>query len=104
MKHRTFAEFYPYYLDQHADPRCRGCHYVGSSLVLVALLGSVSTGHYWGLLLLPVLGYGCAWIGHFCFEHNKPATFEQPLFSFVADWVMYRDWLLHLTGKSGGQE
>jgi hypothetical protein len=36
-------------------------------------------------------GYGCAWIGHFVFEKNKPASFKRPLYSFIGDWVMYRD-------------
>jgi hypothetical protein len=36
-------------------------------------------------------GYGCAWIGHFGFEKNKPASFKRPLYSFMGDWVMYRD-------------
>lgn len=99
MKYRTFAEFYPFYLSQHADPRCRACHYIGSTLVLICLLASIASGQYYGILLLPVLGYGCAWFGHFCFEHNKPATFEQPWYSFVADWVMYRDWLVRVLGR-----
>jgi hypothetical protein len=32
-----------------------------------------------------------AWIGHFGFEKNKPASFKQPFYSFLGDWVMYRD-------------
>jgi hypothetical protein len=32
-----------------------------------------------------------AWIGHFGFEHNKPASFKRPLYSFLGDWCMYRD-------------
>ena len=43
------------------------------------------------LLLAPVVGYGFAWIGHFVFEKNKPATFQRPLYSFLGDWAMYRD-------------
>ncbi|MDE2496332.1 MAG: DUF962 domain-containing protein, partial [Xanthomonadaceae bacterium] len=39
----------------------------------------------------PVCGYGCAWIGHFVFEKNRPATFRHPLYSFTGDWVMFAD-------------
>jgi hypothetical protein len=41
-------------------------------------------------------GYGFAWIGHFVFEKNQPASFKQPLFSFMGDWKMF--WQI-LTGK-----
>ena len=38
-----------------------------------------------------VFGYTFAWIGHFFFEKNKPATFKYPLYSFIGDWVMLKD-------------
>jgi hypothetical protein len=43
------------------------------------------------LLLVPVIGYGFAWVGHFVFEKNRPATFSYPLFSFMGDWAMFKD-------------
>ena len=42
----------------------------------------------------PVLGYGFAWVGHFFFEHNRPATFQYPVYSLLGDWVMFKD-ILH---------
>ena len=97
--HRTFnsfAEFYPYYLEEHRHPVCRRLHYLGSLLVL-ALLAYVLVTRQWVLLLaLPVIGYGFAWIGHFVFEKNRPATFKHPLYSFMGDWVMLKD---GLTGR-----
>jgi hypothetical protein len=41
-----------------------------------------------------VAGYGFAWVGHFFFEHNRPATFQYPLYSFIGDWAMLKDFLL----------
>ncbi len=93
---RSFAEFYPYYLAEHSNPVCRRLHYVGSLLVL-ALLGYVLASQAWlWLLALPVVGYGFAWIGHFGFEKNRPATFQYPFYSFLGDWVMLKD---ALTGR-----
>ena len=91
---RSFAEFYPFYLSEHADRTCRRLHFVGSSLGLVCLALLVLTGNPWWLLAGLVAGYAFAWIGHFGFEKNKPASFKRPLYSFMADWAMYRDiWL-----------
>lgn len=36
-----------------------------------------------------VFAYGCAWIGHFGFEGNVPATFKYPLWSLVGDFKMW---------------
>lgn len=88
QKYKSFAEFYPFYLSLHSDPVCRGLHYLGSILVLLLLLFSLLSGQFVWLLALPVVGYGFAWIGHFGFEHNKPATFQYPVYSLMADWVM----------------
>ncbi|MFA9215816.1 MAG: Mpo1-like protein [Sphingomonadaceae bacterium] len=93
MDYQTFKEFYPFYLSQHANPICRRLHFTGSSLVL-SLLFYVLIYRQWALLgLIPVVGYGFAWIGHFYFEHNRPATFRYPWFSLLGDWVMFRDML-----------
>ncbi|MDX1677095.1 DUF962 domain-containing protein [Arsukibacterium sp.] len=89
----SFAEFYPYYLSEHRHPVCRTLHYIGSGLVIAVLLFVLFTQQWRWLWLLPVIGYGFAWLGHFIFEHNKPATFKYPLYSLAADWVMLKDFL-----------
>ncbi|PRO71769.1 DUF962 domain-containing protein [Alteromonas alba] len=90
----SFREFYPYYLSEHQNVTCRRLHFIGSTLVLTLLILSLFTGQLRLLWLLPVAGYGFAWLGHFKFEHNKPATFRYPLYSLMGDWVMYKDILL----------
>ncbi len=88
---KSFAEFYPYYLGEHQNRTCRRLHFVGSTLSLVCVGMLLATG-VWGWLLVGLAcGYGCAWVGHFGFEKNKPASFKRPLYSFMGDWVMYRD-------------
>ena len=90
----SFAEFYPYYLSEHADRTCRRLHFAGTSLVLGCVVAAWATGNAWWLAAAPVAGYGFAWVGHFAFERNRPATFRYPLYSFIGDWAMYRDILL----------
>lgn len=91
--YRTFAEFYPFYLGEHANRTCRRLHFVGSAVALLLLIAAVVT-RSWGLVVAAfVQGYAFAWVGHFFFEHNKPATFKYPWFSFLADWRMWREML-----------
>lgn len=89
----SFAEFYPYYLSEHSDARCRALHYTGSIAALSLLLYCVFAAQFALLPLVLVTGYGPAWIGHFFIEHNRPATFRYPLWSLMGDWVMLWDFL-----------
>ena len=88
--YQNFREFYPYYLSEHEDVNCRRLHFLGSWLVLVALVLGIFVSPWW-LLAMPLVGYGFAWLGHFLFEKNRPATFKYPLYSLIGDWVMFGD-------------
>jgi len=95
-RYSTFREFYPFYLSEHRNSTCRKLHFAGSTLVLALVAVAIVTANAWWLLAVPFAGYGFAWVGHFAFEKNRPATFTYPLWSFMGDWVMY--WQL-ATGK-----
>jgi len=90
----SFSEFYPYYLSEHANSTCRRLHFIGTTLVIGLLAYAIGKGYLGLLLILPIAGYGFAWIGHFVFEKNRPATFQHPLYSLLGDFVMYRDMIL----------
>jgi len=92
----SFSEFYPFYLQEHSNRVSRRLHFIGSWGVLILLALAIFSGRPWLLLGALVCGYGFAWVGHFFFEKNRPATFKHPLYSFVGDWVMFKD---ILTGK-----
>jgi hypothetical protein len=111
-EYRTLDEFFPFYMSQHANRTCRRLHFVGTTLGML-LLGGAALGVAWalaggrplgpalgwaaGLLVAAhVVGYAFAWVGHFFFEHNKPATFKYPWLSYRGD---YRMWWQILTGK-----
>ena len=85
----SFAEFYPFYLSEHANRTTRRLHFLGLSLALFCLLELLFTGDPWWLLWGLIAGYGFAWLSHLVFEKNRPATFRYPLYSFMGDWVMF---------------
>ena len=87
----SFREFYPFYLSEHAHPVSRRLHFAGSCGVLVLLLLAAVQRNAWWLLGAPLCGYGFAWVGHFAFEKNRPATFRHPFYSLAGDWVMFAD-------------
>jgi hypothetical protein len=90
----SFRDFYPFYLGEHSDRTCRRLHFIGAGLVILTLVYAIVTATWALLWLLPVVGYGFAWIGHFFFEKNKPATFKHPVYSLIGDFVMFRDILV----------
>ncbi len=92
-KYQHFREFYPYYLTEHSKASTRTLHYIGTTLFFVLLITGLIRGKWYYFALLPVMGYGFAWAGHFFAEKNKPATFTYPLWSLAADFKMYFDWL-----------
>ena len=87
--YNTFWEFYPFYLSQHQNSICRVLHFIGTSIIILLLIFYVNTPA--DLIFIPLIGYGFAWVGHFFFEKNKPATFQYPLYSLMGDFVMFWD-------------
>ena len=85
----SFSEFYPFYLQEHSNPVSRRLHFIGSWGVLALLATAWFTGNTWWLLGALFCGYGFAWVGHFFFEKNRPATFKYPLWSLMGDWRMF---------------
>lgn len=92
-RYESFGDFYPYYLNEHKDRICRRLHFLGTGLVLLTLVVAMYFRSWPALMALPLVGYGFAWVGHFFFEHNKPATFKYPFYSLIGDFVMFRDML-----------
>ena len=91
---KSLKEFYPFYLSEHGNKICRRLHVVGTTLSIILFLYAL-INKIW--LLLPIAfvsGYAFAWVGHFFFEKNKPASFRWPLYSFICDFIMMKDWYL----------
>jgi hypothetical protein len=88
---RTFRDFYPFYLREHTNRTSRRLHFVGTSLALALLILTLATRIWWVAAVALVEGYAFAWVGHFFFEHNKPATFKHPWFSLMGDSRLWWD-------------
>jgi hypothetical protein len=97
-RYTNFREFYPFYLAEHANRICRRLHFIGTLLVIVTVVLAIASADARWLWLAPVFGYGFAWIGHFFFEKNHPATFTHPLYSLIGDWMMFWDILNRRVG------
>ncbi len=97
-KIRSYADFWPYYLQEHARPHTRALHYVGTGLATISILGVILTGSLWFVASALLGGYGFAWFAHFFVEKNRPATFTYPLWSLASDFRMAWSWL---TGSLG---
>nr|WP_294850267.1 DUF962 domain-containing protein [uncultured Sphingomonas sp.] len=96
----SFADFWPYYLREHANSRTRMLHYVGTTLVVAIASYAALTSRPGLLIAIPLAGYGFAWFAHFAVEKNRPATFTYPLWSLAADFKMWAYWL---TGRIDGE-
>ena len=93
-RYQSFKDFYPFYLQEHSNVQCRQMHFIGTSLVIAIAAWAIYSQNMKLFFFLPIAGYGFAWLGHFVFEKNRPATFKYPLYSLMGDFVMYFDiWL-----------
>src|SRR5277367_3219432 len=88
---RTFGDFYPFYLSEHSNRTSRRLHFIGTAGVIVLFIMAFVEGSNMWFLCMPLCGYSFAWIGHFFFEKNRPATFKHPLYSLAGDFVMFKD-------------
>ena len=97
-EHKSYAEFWPYYLQEHSKPATRMWHYIGTLIALGVLVYAIATQNWWFLLAAVVSGYFFAWVSHATIEKNRPATFTYPLWSLFSDFRML---FCFLTGQMG---
>jgi hypothetical protein len=84
----SFVEFWPQYVRAHSDATTRLMHFLGTFLGWVILIAAIVRREWWWTVLALVVPYALAWISHFFIGHNKPATFNHPLWSWRADQKM----------------
>ena len=92
-KFKSLQEFYPFYLSEHQNTTSRVLHFIGTFSVIISLIGGLLFHDLRFIIAVPFLGYGFAWVGHFFFEKNKPATFQYPGYSLASDFLLFWDLL-----------
>jgi hypothetical protein len=85
-RYASFREFYPFYLSEHLNRTSRRLHVSGTLLALTLAAAAVGSGHFALLWAVPPVGYAFAWVGHYFFEKNTPATFTYPFYSLCGDF------------------
>ncbi|WP_080649432.1 DUF962 domain-containing protein [Acinetobacter pittii] len=88
---KNYQDFYCFYLTEHRNIMSRRLHVVGSSIGIYFFSKAIRKKQAKYVLYGLVAGYANAWVGHFVFEKNKPASFKQPFYSFISDWRMLTD-------------
>ena len=96
----NYEKFWDFYVAEHRHPMTRYLHFVGTTLSLVFTVWIIRSGSWLYFPLTLVIGYAFAWFAHFYVEHNKPATFKYPFWSFISDYKMV---LYMLIGKMNGE-
>jgi hypothetical protein len=97
---KNFSDFWPEYVRAHSHPGTRAIHLAGTLAGWGLLIAAIALRHWWWIALALLVSYALAWISHFFVEHNRPATFEHPLFSWWADQKMVA---LMLAGKMNAE-
>jgi len=92
----SFEEFYPFYLKEHSNRTNKRLHFLGTALAQIFCIYFIIIGAFWYIPFVLIPGYGFAWLGHFVFQKNKPATFKYPVWSLRGDFKMFYS---ILTGK-----
>lgn len=95
---RAFAEFWPDYVLAHCHPVTRAFHCTGTLVGWALLVAAFALRRPALVLAAIVFPYAMAWFSHFFVEHNRPATFGHPFWSWLADQKMVA---LILAGKMG---
>ena len=98
-KYTTLKDFYPFYLTEHSNATNRTLHFIGTFFVIFILFAGIFLSDYRAILIIPFVGYGFAWVGHFFIEKNRPATFQYPVYSLTCDFIMFWHILTNQIGE-----
>jgi hypothetical protein len=85
---QNFPQFWTFYVLAHRQPLTRMFHTAGTLVGWSLLVVAIVLRRPWFVLAAFAVPYALAWFSHFFVEHNRPATFGHPLWSWLADQKM----------------
>lgn len=100
----TYEEFWAHYLLHHQKPFTRTLHFLGSAICLLGFALSAIWLSVWPTVIALIVGYFCAFGGHWWIERNRPLTFEHPIRAGISNWRLFGVECLALVGVGGGFE
>ena len=89
QRFKTLNEFYPFYLSEHRNFGNRVLHFIGTGLIVLAILAAILFHELRFILIAPFIGYAFAWAGHYFFEKNKPAALRYPAFNIAGNFIFF---------------
>jgi len=95
----TNAQFWNLYLAEHQQPANCWLHVMGTMSSWVLMLLAIVWELWWLLILVPVAGYGLAWMGHLLIEGNRPVSIRYPVRSLLSDYRL--TWQMLTGGRRG---
>lgn len=93
-KYTSINEFYPIYLSEHQNTTNRALHFAGTGLMGLSFVTAMLFHLFIFFALMPIVGFGLAWLGHLFFEKNKPSTFKYLFFSIACDFLLFGDLMM----------
>jgi len=90
----TISKYYKYYLTLHEHPKCKLLHFIGQVVTLLFMAIILYNSYWYLVIIVPFVIYPFAWSGHYFFEKNKPAAFNEPIKAKISDWIMFKDIIL----------
>lgn len=85
---QTFRDFWPVYVLAHRRRLTRVFHSAGTLTGWAILVSAIILQKWWLIVVALAVPYALAWFSHFFVEHNRPATFGHPFWSWAADQKM----------------
>jgi len=99
-----FEVFWASYLLHHKHPVTRLLHLIGTAIVLAAFVASVVRMTPVPAMVGLLVGYACAFIGHWYVEKNQPLTLKHPILAGLCNMRLFGLECLGVFKLGGGYE
>ena len=97
----SYDDFWLMYLREHSERATRLIHYLGISVIILAVIAAIVTKTWWIAVAGIAIGYLTAWFAHWVFQHNEPVVFEGPKAAFWSFMSAARMYVLAMSGQLG---